>query len=188
MMKIKSILFPFFSAVCIQPAAAQDTVRKIKIPVSQSNSVNQAARELKKSLSQDEDDEKMARKYEALAKQLSAKGEYAKAEEYLKKAKALYAKLNKRQQAASASRSIGKVQESQNKTDDAISSYEAASEIATDKEAEQVNSYDAARLRNKNPEVQDIYINSNIGILEKQGKKEEVAEAYQQKAMNSIRL
>ncbi|HEX8575946.1 MAG TPA: histidine kinase [Flavobacterium sp.] len=188
-MKIKPVIFSLLLISGIQSVIAQDTIKKKnKIAESASNSINVAAKELKKSLSQDENDEKTAQKYEALAKQLSATGEYAKAEEYLKKAKAIYAKLNKKQQVAAANRSIGKVQESQNKTDDAIASYETASETAADKALEKVNYNDAERLKNGVPAKQDGYINSNISILEKQGKKEEVAEAYQQKAMNSIKL
>jgi len=170
-----------------QSLMAQDTIKK-KILPTKTNSVSKKAVELKEALSKDESDLKIAQRYEALAKQLSAKGDYAKAEEYLKKAKDIYAKLNKNKEVANVSRNIGKTQESQNKTSDAIVSYKDASEVALDKEFEKVNANDVERLRNSVPAKQDDYINSNISILEKQGKKEEVSEAYQQKAMNSIKL
>lgn len=170
-----------------QSLMAQDTIKK-KIPPTKTNSVSKKAVELKEALSKDESDLQIAQRYEALAKQLSAKGDYAKAEEYLKKAKDIYAKLNKNKEVATVSRNIGKTQESQNKTSDAIVSYKDASEVALDKEFEKVNANDVERLRNSVPAKQDDYINSNISILEKQGKKEEVSEAYQQKAMNSIKL
>lgn len=188
-MKIKSVLFFFLLLFSIQAVTAQDTIKKkSKIALPKSSSVNEAAKELKKSLSQDENDEKTAQKYEALAKQLSAKGDYAKAEEYLKKARDIYAKLNKKNETANANRGIAKAQESQNKTQDAIVSYESASEIATDKVAEKVNYNDAERLKNSKIEDQAGYINSNIELLEKEGKKEETAEAYQQMAKNSYKL
>lgn len=170
-----------------QSLMAQDTIKK-KILPTKTNSVSKKAVELKDALSKDESDLQIAQRYEALAKQLSAKGDYAKAEEYLKKAKDIYAKLNKKKEVANVSRSIGKSQESQNKTSDAIVSYEVASEVSADKELEKVNYNDAERLKNSVPAKQEDYINSNISILEKQGKKEEISEAYQQKAMNSIRL
>lgn len=169
-----------------QSMMAQDTIKK-KILPTKTNSVSKKAVELKEALSKDESDLQIAQRYEALAKQLSAKGDYAKAEEYLKKAKDIYAKLNKNKEVANVSRNIGKIQESQNKTSDAIVSYKDASEVALDKEFEKVNANDVERLRNSVPAKQDDYINSNISILEKQGKKEEVSEAYQQKAMNSIK-
>lgn len=170
-----------------QSLMAQDTIKK-KILPTKTNSVSKKAVELKEALSKDESDLQIAQRYEALAKQLSAKGDYAKAEEYLKKAKDIYAKLNKKAQVANVSRNIGKSQEYQNKTSDAIVSYKDASEVSSDKEFEKVNANDAERLKNSIPAKQDDYINSNISILEKQGKKEEVSEAYQQKAMNSIKL
>lgn len=170
-----------------QSLMAQDTIKK-KILPTKTNSVSKKAVELKEALSKDESDLQIAQRYEALAKQLSAKGDYAKAEEYLKKAKYIYAKLNKKKEVANVSRNIGKSQESQNKTSDAIISYEKASEVSSDKELERVNYNDAERLKNSVPAKQDDYINSNISILEKKGKREEVSEAYQQKAVNSIKL
>lgn len=170
-----------------QSLMAQDTIKKKILPIKTS-SVSKKAVELKEALSKDESDLQIAQRYEALAKQLSTKGDYAKAEEYLKKAKDIYAKLNKKTEVANVSRNIGKSQEYQNKTSDAIVSYKDASEVSSDKEFEKVNANDVERLRNSVPAKQDDYINSNISILEKQGKKEEVSEAYQQKAMNSIKL
>jgi len=183
-LKIAAFLVLLFG---FQSLMAQDTIKKKVIP-TKSTSVSKKAVELKEALSKDESDLQIAQRYEALAKQLYAKGDYAKAEEYLKKAKDIYAKRNKKKEVATVSRNIGKSQESQNKTSEAIVSYEKASEVSLDKELERVNSNDAERLKNSVPEKQDDYINSNISILEKQGKKEEVAEAYQQKAMNSIKL
>ncbi len=188
-MKKMNLKIAFFLVMLFgfQNVLAQDTLKK-KILPTKTNSVSKKAVELKEALSKDESDLQIAQRYEALAKQLSAKGDYAKAEEYLKKAKEIYAKLNKKSEVANVSRNLGKSQEYQNKTSDAIVSYKDASEVSSDKEFEKVNANDAERLRNSVPAKQDSYINSNISILEKQGKKEEVSEAYQQKAMNSIRL
>lgn len=186
MMKIREVLFFLVLLFGIQTVTAQDTIKKKGKVDKKMYDVNQAAAEVKKSLSEDENDLQTAQKYEALAKQLSAKGEYAKAEEYLKKARDIYAKRNKKKETANANRGIAKVQESQNKTQDAIVSYESASQIATDKVAERINYNDAERLKNSTPEQKSDYILSNIDLLEKEGKKEETAEAYQQMAKNSI--
>lgn len=186
MMKLREVLLFFVLLFGMQTVAAQDTIKKKGKMSQKVTSVNLAASEVKKSLSDDENDLLTAQKYEALAKQLSAKGEYAKAEEYLKKARDIYAKRNKKKEAANANRSIAKTQESQNKTKDAIISYESASQIATDKVAEKINYNDAERLKNSTPDQKSDYIMSNIELLEKEGKKEETAEAYQQMAKTNI--
>lgn len=186
MMKLREALLFFVLLFGVQTVAAQDTIKKKGKMSQKVTSVNLAASEVKKSLSDDENDLLTAQKYETLAKQLSAKGEYAKAEEYLKKARDIYAKRNKKKEAANANRSIAKTQESQNKTQDAIISYESASQIATDKVAEKINYNDAERLKNSTPDQKSDYIMSNIELLEKEGKKEEMAEAYQQMAKTNI--
>lgn len=186
MMKIKWTFFFFLLLFGMKAAMAQDTIKKKSKYSPKEYNLNQAATELKKSLSEDENDLQTAQKYEALAKQLSAKGQYAKAEEYLKKARDIYAKRNKKKEAAITNRGIAKVQESQNKTQDAIVSYEMASQTATDKVAEKINYNDAERLKNSAPEQKKDYISSNIQILEKEGEKEEAADAYQQMAKANI--
>ncbi|THD33406.1 MAG: regulator of cell autolysis [Flavobacterium johnsoniae] len=185
-MKTKWTFFFFLLLFGMKTAMAQDTIKKKSKYSPKEYNLNQAATELKKSLSEDENDLQTAQKYEALAKQLSAKGQYAKAEEYLKKARDIYAKRNKKKEAAITNRGIAKVQESQNKTQDAIVSYEMASQAATDKVAEKINYNDAERLKNSAPEQKKDYIFSNIQILEKEGEKEEAADAYQQMAKANI--
>lgn len=186
MMKTKWTFFFFLLLFGMKTVMAQDTIKKKSKQSQKEYNLNQAAAELKKSLSEDENDLQTAQKYEALAKQLSAKGQYAKAEEYLKKARDIYAKRNKKKEAAITNRGIAKVQESQNKTQDAIVSYEMASQTATDKVAEKINYNDAERLKNNAPEQKKDYISSNIQILEKEGEKEEAADAYQQMAKANI--
>ncbi|WP_306566314.1 tetratricopeptide repeat-containing sensor histidine kinase [Flavobacterium lindanitolerans] len=186
MMKTKWTFFFFLLLFGMKTVMAQDTIKKKSKQSQKEYNLNQAAAELKKSLSEDENDLQTAQKYEALAKQLSAKGQYAKAEEYLKKARDIYAKRNKKKEAAITNRGIAKAQESQNKTQDAIVSYEMASQTATDKVTEKINYNDAERLKNSAPEQKKDYISSNIQILEKEGEKEEAADAYQQMAKANI--
>jgi two-component system, sensor histidine kinase YesM len=60
--------------------------------------------------------------------------------------------------------------------------------MAEDKSLEKINSNDANRLRSvSSPAVQQSYVNSNIELLKKEKKEEEVAAAYVQKAENSLK-
>lgn len=169
---------------------AQDTIKDKKSKVSLSSSV----KKLEKSIDAN-DAYKTAKNYEELALVYQKKSDFAKAEEFYKKALDGFTKLNKTDDKIRVTRSIAQVQESQNKTKVAIESYQNASEIADDKVSQQLNYNDANRLRNQNnPKAQSDYINSNIQLLEekskdklaKESKKEdikaEVAKAYVQRA------
>ncbi|WP_341839206.1 tetratricopeptide repeat-containing sensor histidine kinase [Chitinophaga caseinilytica] len=141
---------------------------------------SKAARELEKSLYADDNELKTAKSYEALATELTEKNDYAKAEEYLKKALDIYLRL-KHSNAAPASRALGKVQELQHKIKPAISSYLSAGKLSSDTTLERANFNDANRLLNAdNPQRQTDYAQSNVAIFEKEGKKSEVADAYRQ--------
>lgn len=143
--------------------------------------VSKAARDLKKSLSSDDDDLKTASHYEALAKELMDQSEYAKAEAYLKKALEIYTRLNDKDAAATTGRTLAKVQELQEKIIPAIQNYQSAGDLTKDKTLESINFNDANRLRNNsNPQAQIGYVQSNLVIFEKEGKKQEAADAYKQ--------
>ncbi|WP_290802597.1 histidine kinase [Flavobacterium sp.] len=169
---------------------AQDTIKDKKAKVSLSKSVEKLERSIDTN-----DDFKTAKNYEELALVYQKKGDLAKAEEFYKKAEALYTKLKKAEDKMRVTRSIAQVQERQNKMVPAIQSYENAGRIADDEMSQQLNYNDANRLRNQsNPKAQSDYINSNIQLLEEKSKdklvkeskkvalKEEVANAYVQKA------
>jgi len=145
-----------------------------------------AADNLKKSLDGD-DEEQTARQYEKLSKELANKGEYAKAENYMKKALEIYARLNKKKDVAQVSRGLAKIQESQNKIAPAIKNYEKAAEISKDKPNVTANYNDANRLRNsQNSIAQMNYAESNASLFEKEGRNEEAADAYQQLAEQQL--
>ncbi len=121
-------------------------------------------------------------------KRLLKKGDYAKAESYLQKALEIYTRQNKQKDVARTRRSMAKLQESQNKFVQAIENYRSAAEITKDKTLEQANTNDANRLRNnQDPKVQMNYAQSNVDLFEKDGKKEEAAQAYRQLAETQIR-
>lgn len=164
-------------------AHAQDSVRHFD--KRSSSKVKKAADDLKKSLSTD-DEVRTAKQYEVLANELTDKGDYVKAEEYLKKAKEIYSKLKKENELSVVSRSLAKVQELQEKIKPAIQNYESAAERTKDSNLERVNLNDANRLRNSNPQVQQTYAQENALIFEKQGKKEEASDAYKQVAETQL--
>jgi two-component system, sensor histidine kinase YesM len=170
--------------------SAQDTIAPVfKNKKSASSKISKAADDLKESLDSN-DESKIARNYEKLATGFTDKGDFAKAEEYLKKALALYAKLNQTKDKARVSRNLAKAQESQNKVSEAIKSYEMAGSAAEGKKDAQLNANDVGRLKNSNsPAVQAAYSRKNIDILEQENdKKEEVADAYVQQATVDLKL
>lgn len=167
-------------------ASAQDSVSYSPKKASSVSKMRKAADELKESLSSD-DEEQTARQYETLSRELSAKGDYARAEEYMKKALDIYTRLNKKKEMAATSRAVARAQESQKKIGPAITNYKNAAEVALDKNTEQANYNDVNRLRNQdNPKAQLGYAQHNADLFEKQGKKEEAADAYQQLAETQL--
>lgn len=177
--RFKIVLLAMFFPLVMM---AQDS---IKTKVSKS-SVSKKAKEVEQTLSKS-NPESTADKYVELANELDKKGDYAKAEDYLKRALPIYQKQKSKDKIASTTRSIAQIQEKQNKVDDAIKNYQSASEEAVNVGFSRVNSNDASRLQNKNPRIQADYLESNIKILEKEGKKEEAAEAYKQKAVVDLK-
>lgn len=177
--RFKIVLLAMFFPLVMM---AQDS---IKTKMSKS-SVSKKAKEVEQTLSKS-NPENTADKYVELANELDKKGDYAKAEDYLKRALPIYQKQKSKDKIASTTRSIAQIQEKQNKVDDAIKNYQSASEEAVNVGYSRVNSNDASRLQNKNPRIQADYLESNIKILEKEGKKEEAAEAYKQKAVVDLK-
>jgi two-component system, sensor histidine kinase YesM len=191
-MRLVTLFYTVLFMILLLPTEviAQDSIRKVK--AKKVSKMSKAATELQSAISEN-DELKMAKSYEKLAAEFKQKGDNAKAEEYLKKAQAIYFKKNKVSSNASVTRGLAKTQESQNKYDDAIKSYETAGAISDKKTEERLNYNDAARLKNaSNPKAQADLIESKIIILEKEKEKdvvqkEEVATAYKQQAEVSLK-
>jgi len=154
-----------------------------------------ASFELSKSLEQGESDEKLALDYEKAAKEQSDKGEYAKAEEYLERAKKLYVKLKNKEKVALMNRELAKVQEAQNKVDEAITNYESVGKALEGKVLGVVSLNDASRLMNRqDPQVQSGYVRQNLDLLNSSTDKysvqvkEDKASAYKQMAQINLEL
>ncbi|WP_281231452.1 tetratricopeptide repeat-containing sensor histidine kinase [Flavobacterium gelatinilyticum] len=150
--------------------------------------ISKAADELSKSLNEN-DESQIARNYEKLANEFLNKGENAKAEEYYKRALNSYTKLKLTEDKTRVTRSLAQAQENQKKFDSAISNYETAGSLTKDAVEEKINLNDANRLKNQaNPASQTNYVDSNIELLKKEKKSEEISKAYVQKAQNSLDL
>ena len=184
-MRLLTIYFFFLLTVLLFPfgAMAQDSLSKSK---SAPSKMKMVTKDLKKSLEVN-DEAQIAQNYERLANEFLNKGDNAKAEEYFKKAITSYTKLKLMDDKTRVTRSLAKVQESQKDYKSAIKSYEVAGDISEDKSLEKINANDANRLRSvASPVAQEGYVNSNIELLKKEKKEEEVSAAYVQKAENSL--
>ena len=185
-MRLLTIYFIFFLTLLLPiRTMAQDTLSKSKaMPSMKMKSVT---KDLKKSLEVN-DEAQIAQNYERLANEFLNKSDNAKAEEYFKKAIISYTKLKLTDDVTRVTRSLAKVQESQKDYKSAIKSYEVAGDISEDKSLEKINANDANRLRSvASPVAQVGYLNSNIELLKKEKKEEEVSAAYVQKAENSLK-
>jgi two-component system sensor histidine kinase YesM len=185
-MRLLTTYYLFFLCLLLPVGAmAQDSLYKSKsMPVSK---ISKVSKDLKKSLEVN-DEAQIAQNYERLANEFLNKSDNAKAEEYFKKAIISYTKLKLTDNVTRVTRSLAKVQESQKDYKSAIKNYEVAGEISEDKSLEKINSNDANRLRSvASPVAQEGYVNSNIKLLKKENKEEEVSAAYVQKAENSLK-
>ncbi|KFF07580.1 regulator of cell autolysis [Flavobacterium reichenbachii] len=174
------LLFPHRVIAQASPVFKNEKSKKVKI--------TKAAEELSNSL--DENDEaKIAQNYEKLANEFLNNGDNSKAEEYFKRALNSYTKLKLTDDKTRVTRSLAKAQENQKNFDSAIKNYEVAGSLAKDVSEEKINLNDANRLKNAaNPASQKDYVDSNIELLKKEKKSQEVSEAYVQKAQNSLDL
>ena len=185
-MRLRTIYIIFLLTLLLPIGTmAQDSLYKSKsMPASK---ISKVSKDLKKSLEVN-DEGQIAQNYERLANEFLNKSDNAKAEEYFKKAITSYTKLKLTDDVTRVTRSLAKVQESQKDYKSAIKSYEVAGDISEDKSLEKINANDANRLRSvASPVAQVGYLNSNIELLKKEKKEEEVSAAYVQKAENSLK-
>ena len=182
-MRILSIGFGLLFLVLLFPQGiTAQQISTVNAKKSANAKISKAAEELSNSLNEN-DEVKIAGSYEKLAQEFIDIADYTKGEEYLKKALESYTRLNRKPDLARVTRSLARVQENQSKYKDAIQNYQIAGEIATEKNQELVNQSDAKRLKSAaNPAAQYNYVNAKIQLLEKESRKEEVADAYVQKA------
>lgn len=130
------------------------------------SNTNSAAMKVTESFGKQLSDSEIADDYVALAEQLSAGGDYVRAEDYLSRAVNLYIKEGKDEKAAQTYRELAKVYEAQGNTRKAIANFESAARTTKRRAFRKMNENDAARLRNTdNPAVQGKFIAENLSIL-----------------------
>jgi len=154
--------------------------------------IQKAAERVSKKLEEPKyDEETLAEDYVRLAKELTNKKEYAKAEEYWNRALRLYNKLNQKEKAAEITRELAKLQEAQGKMDKAEQLYETAGLNSSNTTTKELNLNDAQRLRNaNNPRAQSDYIEKNIQLLQQEDEisNKEIAQAYTQMADVNVQM
>ncbi|MDR1716051.1 MAG: histidine kinase [Prevotella sp.] len=139
--------------------------------------------EVSKAIEEGKSDMEVAESYEKLARELSGKGEYAKAEDYLTRAKRIYQIRGKKEKLAIVERELAKVQEAQNKINDAFYNFSSAQSNTSNKKMQKINANDMQRVANyNNPAVQSGYIQQNILLAEELDSKEDKVLAYRQMA------
>jgi len=149
-------------------------------------SESSALLEVSKAIEEGKSDEEVAQSYEKLAKELSDKGEYVRAEDYLNRAKKLYEKNKNKEKIAAVDIELSKVQESQNRVKEAIVSLNSAQMNTMSSKQKRVNANNIGRLSNQsNPQTQRYYIQQNLDLATEP---EEKAIAYQQMANAYISL
>ena len=164
---------------------AQDE-KKSALPVQKA-----AEKVSKKLLEPVPDEEMLAEDYVRLAKELTNKREYAKAEEYWNKALQLYKKLHQKEKVAEVTRELAKLSETQGDINKATQLYEDAGARSSNTTAKELNQNDAQRLKNADKfDVQSDYIERNIELLEKEidVPAEEIAQVYLQKADINVQM
>lgn len=176
-MKFK-ILFIFLFSLCPLILLSQDN-KKTK----SSSSLNKAAANLKESLEKNSSDDKIAKGYISLAKEFAENNNYEKAEDYYRRAKRIYEKLNDKDNVANMDRQIAKMQEAQNKLSQAISSYELAEVNSNSISKQIINKNDKYRLKNSSNSLEQIpHIKENIQLLQSSSEKTDLSIAYRQLA------
>lgn len=153
--------------------SAQDTTKVAQVLKS--------AAKLKKAVDKN-DDKGVADTYVGMANDYYNQGNYAKSEEYLIKAKALYQKLKDKKNLESTTRKLAQSQEKQNKITPALSNYSMAAQMNYSEKSKTVNSNDVARLSSPTPELRTEAIQNNINISKKENEQANVAEGYSQLA------
>ncbi|MGK6341861.1 histidine kinase [Chryseobacterium sp. DT-3] len=128
------------------------------------------------------DNKGVADTYVGIANNYYNQGNYAKSEEFLVKARAIYKNLNDKKNLESVTRKIAQSQEKQNKITPAISNYSMAAEMSYTEKSRAVNANDVARLSSPTPEQKAEAIQENINIGLKTKDKGDLAASYSQMA------
>lgn len=194
---VKQLVFLFYSfclsCFWLNTMLAQTNDTAIQVQSTSGVSRNNTFNSYKKALDS-KDNYALAKHNEELANQFFNEKKYKKAEAYFKKAVEEYKKLSRNADEARVLRMLGKSQEAQSKSNEAIQSYSKAADAVVEDNSsinglvndvvniereQKLNMYDAERLRaEENPKAQQELIQQKIVILNATGSKDEAAENY----------
>jgi len=177
-MKRLVLLLWLFGGVIFTDA---QTVKKVESSISQ-RAINQSAEKLSDALEQSASDEVVADEYRMLAQELSGNGDFVRAEDYLKRAVALYLKTANDDLTSTVYRELAKVQESLSKREEAITNYRNAARYAMDHFRQSLNENDANRLEDMDLMSQSVYVQRNIDLATNTNTVTEQIGAYRQMA------
>ena len=178
---MKRYIFLLGMMLAVFVAGAQ-TKKKTDSPVSQ-RIINRSAEKVTDAMEQNASDEVVADEYRALAKELSDQGDYVRAEDYLERARILYLKTGKNDLTSTVYRELAKVQELQDKREEAIANYRNAARYATDNVRKTLNVNDANRLGEPlDLEAQSAYVQKNIDLAATSNTVTDQIDAYRQMA------
>lgn len=145
--------------------------------------------EVSRIIEEGKSDRELAESYIKLARGFSFREDYAKAEDYLKRAKKLYEKLKDKERLAATERELAKAQEAQDKTSDAFLNFNLAMVNTTDKKMQQLNALDAKRVSSSNSlGSQKDYIQQKFELLELTDNSEDKALAFRQMAQVNMEM
>jgi two-component system, sensor histidine kinase YesM len=168
---------------------AQNSMRQDTAIIRNTLPVNTASTQLLNSIAENKPAGEVAKNYAVLARSLSAGGDYARAETYLKKAVELESTVKGQKNLAGYYRELAKAQEAQRKYVQASSSYSQASQLAADTLNKRLNRNDAQRMQVKSsPESELKLLNSNAALLSNTGNNREKADNFTQIANTNLTL
>lgn len=174
------LLLVFLASAQSQTTVAGDSTGRGE----QQKNLNTSSQKVVKSYNDNKSREEIAEDYFNLAIELAGQGTYDKAETFLIKAIELVRNSKKKNSRLSAYyRELARVQELQNKKNDAALNYDKASVASEDKSQRQINANDAQRMRNpNNPELELDYLNQNVQIQSSASDNKSRGQTYKQMA------
>lgn len=192
-LKKTHIIF-FLQLVClllVNRGFAQNT-NTSNFPKYKGSNLSKKSDELEKTLSENSNNELIGTKYYELSEALYNENNLLKAEEYIKKAVQALEESGSKKKLKTAFRLQAKIKEGLNKKNEAIASYESASDNQFQSNEEDINQLDAKRLKSNNSASSNKLIESKIKTIQNSGgsnksnNQDEIAQSYKQLALNNV--
>ncbi|MFN7913492.1 MAG: histidine kinase [Bacteroidota bacterium] len=190
----KLVYILYLQLVCllqVNTSFAQNT-NTSNYPKYKGSNLNKKSDELEKTLSENSNNELIGTKYYELSEALYNENNLVKAEEYIKKAIDALEESKSKKKLKTAFRLQAKIKEGLNKKNEAIASYESASDKQFQSNEEDINQLDAKRLKSNNSASSNKLIESKIKTIQNSGgsnksnNQDEIAQSYKQLALNNV--